>query len=68
MKPILALALLTVSSHAATIYSGIQNFTIPADFTGIYLDIDTGTTGTSPFAGWDYSTQLFFLKFGKLDK
>lgn len=41
------------SSPAATIYSGIQNITIPADFTGIYLDLDTGTAGTAPFAGWD---------------
>lgn len=49
----IAFAVFTASSHAATIYSGIQNITIPADFTGIYLDIDTGTTGTAPFAGWD---------------
>ena len=49
----LALALLTVSSHAAISYSGLQNITIPADFTGVYIDIDTAATGLAPFAGWD---------------
>ena len=50
---VILLFLIRHSSPAATIYSGIQNITIPADFTGIYLDIETGATGTAPFAGWD---------------
>ena len=39
--------------HAAVIYSSLQNIVIPTDFTGIYLDLDTGFTGTSESTGWD---------------
>ena len=40
-------------ARAAVIYSGFQNLEIPTTFDGIYLDIDTGITGTSEAAGWD---------------
>ncbi len=41
------------SAPAATIYSNLQNIAIPLDFTGVYLDVDTGATGSAEFAGWD---------------
>ena len=40
-------------THAATIYSNLQDIAIPTNFAGVYLDLDTGTTGTSSFTGWD---------------
>ncbi len=38
---------------AAVIYRGLQNIAIPTDFTGVYLNIDNGTTGFAEFTGWD---------------
>ena len=43
----------TMRSPAAVIYSGLQNISIPTSFDGVYLDIDTGVTGTAEFTGWD---------------
>ncbi len=40
-------------ARAAIIYSGLEDITIPTGFTGIYLDIDTGATSSTAFAGWD---------------
>lgn len=45
--------LLTTSSQAAIIYSGLQNIPIPATFEGVYLNLDTGATSTSSMTGWD---------------
>ena len=50
------LAVTLVPCRAAVIYSGLQNLGIPTDATGIYLDLDTGITGTndlSPPDKWD---------------
>ena len=45
------------ASRADTIYSNLRDIAIPADFNGVYLDVDAGTTftGTLPGApsGWD---------------
>ena len=41
------------SVGAAVIYRGLQNIAIPTDFTGVYLNIDNGTTGFAEFTGWD---------------
>ena len=49
---ILAAALLT-SAPAATIYSNLQDIGVPTNFAGVYLDVDTGTTSTTPATGWD---------------
>ena len=56
-SPLLATTLLTFHfirpANAATIYSNLQDIAIPTNFAGVYLDIDTGATGTSAFTGWD---------------
>lgn len=39
-------------------YSGIRDIVIPADFDGVFLDLDTGTSSTTEFAGWDLN--LFY--------
>ena len=45
--------------HAQAIeYSGIRGVSVPADFDGVYIDIETGTTSTSEVAGWDIN--LFY--------
>jgi hypothetical protein len=54
---ILAL-LLAVPLSAEIVNSGLQDITIPNDFAGVYLDIDTGLTNTAEFAGWDIN--VFF--------
>jgi hypothetical protein len=41
------------SAHSAVIYSGLQNIPIPTTFTGIYLDLDTAATSSTPSVGWD---------------
>lgn len=41
------------SAGAAIVYSGLQNISIPTDFDGVFLDVDTGATGTTPITGWD---------------
>ena len=43
----------TPALQAQVFYSGIQDIPIPADFDGVYLDLDTGTSSTSATAGWD---------------
>ena len=50
------LAITCIPVRAAVIYSRLQDIGIPTNFVGVYLDLDTGTTGmnddSSP-AGWD---------------
>lgn len=41
------------AAHAAFFYSGLQDIAIPTNLDGVYLDLDTGTTSTSSFTGWD---------------
>ena len=55
LSPLLPLAFLAVSPalHAAIVSSGIVDLAIPTTFEGIYLNLDTGATGTSEFSGWD---------------
>lgn len=49
-----SLILASVSTaHGQIVYSGIQDIAIPTDLDGVYLDLNTGTTSTSSFAGWD---------------
>lgn len=38
---------------AAVVYSGLKDIAIPTDLDGVYLDLNTGNTSTSSFAGWD---------------
>ncbi len=42
-------------ANAAVVYSGIVNLTIPANVDGLYMNVETGATGTSGTgtAGWD---------------
>lgn len=50
------LALMLARMRADIIYSGLKDIVIPADFAGVYLDVDTGVTGNndnSPPVGWD---------------
>lgn len=47
------LAFPALEISAATIYSSLQNVSIPTNFNGVYLDIDTGATSTTAFTGWD---------------
>lgn len=61
MKSSLLLALLLAFAsltQAAVIHSGAQNILIPTTFDGVYVDIDSGNTSTSPILGWDVN--LFF--------
>ncbi len=53
LRLLLPLATLAGSSHAAIIYSGIQNILIPTTFVGVYIDIDGGGTVAEEAAGWD---------------
>ena len=41
------------SASATVIYSGLKNLAIPANFDGVYLDVDAGVTGAAEFTGWD---------------
>lgn len=50
---LLALLLFARAASADTIYSNFQNLTIPNTQDGIFLDIDTSTTGSAAFTGWD---------------
>lgn len=43
------------TSPAAIIYSGLEDIAIPTTFDGIYLDIESGFTSNSEFAGWDFN-------------
>ncbi len=40
-------------TQADTIYSNLQNIAIPTGVDGVYLDVDTGTTSSAEFTGWD---------------
>ena len=50
------------STHAAIVYSGLQNIPIATNFDGTYLDVDTATTSTSAITGWDVN--FFFGGYG----
>ena len=52
------LALSMLPARAAVIYGGQQDIPIPADFAGVYLDLDAGLIGTGEATGWDLN--LFF--------
>ena len=54
--------LLSCAAEASVIYSNLQDIAIPTTFDGVYLDIDTGTTGTAEFTGWDVNP--FFGGYG----
>lgn len=43
----------TLSVSAAVIYRGLQNIAIPTDFSGVYLNLDNGSTSAVEFTGWD---------------
>ena len=49
-------------ANASVIYRGLQNIAIPTDFTGVYVNIDTGMTAFAEFTGWDINP--FFGGFG----
>ncbi|MES2709913.1 MAG: hypothetical protein V4726_25170 [Verrucomicrobiota bacterium] len=56
-------------ARADIVYSGGREISIPADFDGVYLDIDGGgdsqpnpVTGSAPFTGWDVN--FFFGGLG----
>lgn len=55
LLPASALLLLgcATMSSGAIIGSGPVNLAIPTDFAGIYIDLDTFTTGAAEFTGWD---------------
>ncbi|MFO0962217.1 MAG: hypothetical protein U0625_04855 [Phycisphaerales bacterium] len=43
------------TANAAIVYSGLVNLTVPNTFAGVYLNLQTGATGTSSGSnpGWD---------------
>lgn len=41
------------NADAAIVYSGVVNVNIPANFTGIYLNMENGAVTNSQVAGWD---------------
>lgn len=41
------------ASHAAIVYSGVQNVAIPQDFGGVYLNIVSGATASSQPGTWN---------------
>lgn len=45
----------SVVGSSNVIYSGLKDIVIPTDFSGVYLNIGNGSTGTSSFAGWDFN-------------
>ena len=52
--PAVAITLLASNhSHAAIVASGLRDIVISNTFEGIYLDVDTGTYGTTETGGWD---------------
>ena len=51
---LVALALAGPAS-AATIYSNLRDIAIPLNFTGVYLDVDAGTTNSEESTGWDFN-------------
>lgn len=54
--------LLSCAAEASVIYSNLQDISIPTNFDGVYLDIDTGATGSVEFTGWDINP--FFGGYG----
>lgn len=50
------------STHAAIVYSGLQNIAIATTFDGTYLDVDNCNTSTSTITGWDVN--FFFGGYG----
>ncbi len=50
-----AAAVGTQQADAAIVYSGVVNIPIPSTTAGVYLDVDTGVSNTSPalVPGWD---------------
>ena len=47
---------LVLPSSAGLIYSNLQDISIPANFDGVYLNVETGVSNTnslSPTSGWD---------------
>jgi len=48
-----AAATVAGSSSAAIVWSGIVNLNVPSNFDGVYLNVVTGATATSGFAGYD---------------
>jgi fibronectin-binding autotransporter adhesin len=57
IRVLILAAALVADAPADVIYSNLRDIPIPADFNGVYLDLDTGTTflGTTTGAptGWD---------------
>ena len=47
------LLLSAAPARPAVLYSGLKDLAIPTTFDGLYLDIDTGATGSVEFTGWD---------------
>ncbi|RYD34447.1 MAG: PEP-CTERM sorting domain-containing protein [Verrucomicrobiaceae bacterium] len=57
--PVLSLLFLLITPASSQIvYSGLWNIPIPLNFEGVYLDIDTGNTGSTEMFGWDLN--IFF--------
>ncbi|MDB6134041.1 MAG: hypothetical protein JWM59_2284 [Verrucomicrobiales bacterium] len=57
--PVLSfLFLLITPASSEIVYSGLWNIPIPLNFEGVYLDIDTGNTGSTEVFGWDLN--IFF--------
>ena len=48
----------TVQDANATVVIFNTNIAIPANTAGVYLNLLTGATGTSAFAGWDFNPYL----------
>jgi len=63
MKTILALLLLTISSHAAVIYSGLQDISLPYNMGGIYVNLLTAATSSSE-PGTIETAPWMFMNFG----
>ena len=55
MKILLFLFALLINTRGAVIYSGLKNIPIPTTFTGIYVDLDTGSSNGTSFVGWDFN-------------
>ena len=53
MLSVLLLLLLALPARAAYVYSGLVNIAIPTGFTDLHIDIDTGATAMTYFAGAD---------------
>lgn len=63
MKSLLAFLLLTLSSHAAVIYSGLQNVSVPFTPEGIYLNVFSGASSSSEPGNYDTAPWMF-MNFG----